>query len=206
MITKRQQEICSCIDKCNIVADVGCDHGKIGGHLLKSGIAQRVIFCDISYKSLSKAKKFIDENNLYGAEFICQDGLKDIIADVAIIAGMGGHEILKIIAEAEHKPEKLIIQPMSDCVEVRKKLSKDYKFIKDYLIFDGNKYYNIMSLIKGSDIFTEKELEFGRTNIHSPSEDFMRYLKREYERYLNVLTKTSDYEVVQKMQRIKELL
>ena len=82
-----------------VFADVGCDHGYIAEMVIKSGKYEKVILSDVSAKSLQKA---VDLLSSYQDKvtFIVSDGfLKyDQTPDEAIIAGMGGEEIIKILS------------------------------------------------------------------------------------------------------------
>ena len=115
------QTITSLVDKTNVVADVGCDHGKLGVTILLQNKADKVLFCDISAPSLEKARALTQEEGLsQKAQFFCQDGLGDVKCNTAIIAGMGGMEILSIIKNASFLPDTLILQPMKDSSAIRK--------------------------------------------------------------------------------------
>lgn len=171
------------------MADVGCDHGKIGMSLLQSGRAERVLFCDISAPSLAKARQLATERGyLDRSEFICRDGLGEIRCDAAVIAGMGGAEILDILKGAEELPRYLVLQPMKDERRVREELKDKYRFVEDRLFYDGDKYYNLMYLERGRDSFSEEESEYGRDNLKQPTEDFIRYLSFRLKTYDEVLS------------------
>ena len=90
MLTKRLSTIVSVLPKCNVLADVGCDHGYVGLEALNRGVAQRVVFVDVSAPSLEKARQNCPQSLTPRAEFVCRDGLGDLDADCAVIAGMGG--------------------------------------------------------------------------------------------------------------------
>ena len=113
---KRINEILSFVTKSECFADIGCDHGKVALSVLKSGICGKVIAADISEESLMKVVKTADNERIDGLLTFVSDGFKAIpyAVDQAVIAGMGGEEICKIILEAGHKPERLILQPMKN--------------------------------------------------------------------------------------------
>lgn len=48
------------------VADVGCDHGKLGYYLVSTDRASEVIATDISAPSLAKAEELAKENGCAG--------------------------------------------------------------------------------------------------------------------------------------------
>lgn len=81
-----------------VVADIGTDHGFVAKLLSESNFAEKVIATDISEKSLSKLEKLIENHNLKNIETRVGNGLEPIEkADVTVIAGMGGFEIIKML-------------------------------------------------------------------------------------------------------------
>jgi tRNA A22 N-methylase len=168
--------------------DVGCDHGLIGASLLESGVAEKVIFTDISRPSLDKAKRLILELQLSGAEFICQDGIKDAQCDCAIIAGMGGKEIVKILSDATTLPQFLVLQPMKNVAHVREYLCSQYYIEKDF-VFRDKKFYNLILARRGSDSLDELQLELGKTNLSAPSSDFAAYVHLEIIKCITILSR-----------------
>ena len=48
MLTKRLEKLVSVIPCSDTLADVGCDHGYVGIEALKRGLANRVVFVDVS--------------------------------------------------------------------------------------------------------------------------------------------------------------
>ena len=58
MYSKRIDKIVSKIPQCDILADIGCDHGYIGVSALKQGVAKKCLFSDISAPSLNKSDFF----------------------------------------------------------------------------------------------------------------------------------------------------
>jgi len=90
-----------CINNKKIVADIACDHGYIGYCVLENKLADKVIFSDISAKSLEKASKLMQNQDKFANfEFLIGDGLNVLYTEVfaSIIAGVGGREIVKILS------------------------------------------------------------------------------------------------------------
>lgn len=167
-MTLRLTEIFNALPTCRVFADVGCDHGYISLEMLKSNKAEKVIFSDISKKCLQKARELLCEYVIEGrAEGYVSNGFDSLPPfDLALIAGMGGEEIISIIEKAKDLPQKLVLQPMKNSPKVREVLlEKGYKFIKDYTFKAENKFYDLMVLEKGSDLLTKEEIEFGKTNL-----------------------------------------
>lgn len=205
-IPLRLKKILSLVPACDILADVGCDHGMIGVQALKEGKAKKVLFTDISAPSLKKAKVLAESYGLASkCEFILGDGLCERNVDCAVIAGMGGKEILKIINDCKVLPKSLVLNPMRNTDTVRAQLSKNYFFEYDQKIYD-KKYYDILSLTKGVDVLDCLQIRYGKTNLEFFCEDFCNYLFEEYKKYVTILNKTQTLEVEQRLQEIKDLL
>ena len=145
MKSVRLNKLVSLVPNCELLADVGCDHGYVGIEVLRLGKAKRVAFSDVSQPSLNKARANCPKEYKSVTSFHCQDGLGDINADCAIIAGMGGLEIISILQNAKHLPNKLVLQPMRNQRDVRVFVSSKYEVVTDEKFFD-EKYYDVMYL------------------------------------------------------------
>lgn len=204
MLTLRQKNIVELLPVCETLADVGCDHGKIGFSALSLCKAKKVYFIDISRESLRKAE-VLCETKEFDAEFLCQDGLGKTKADCAVIAGMGGMEIIEIIKNACFLPSHLILQPMKNADVLRKFIQDYYNIEKDYLFYD-KKYYNLMKLSIGKDCLTEQEIKYGKTNLAFPTADFFKYLRKELDLCQKILNKRYDENTDEKRKEITSLL
>lgn len=184
-MTERLRVIYSEIPACGSFADVGCDHGYISKAMLDNGKCEKVFFSDVSEKCLDKAKELLAEYSAEGkAEGILCDGLNAVPqTECALIAGMGGEEIIKILSAAPFLPEKLVLQPMKNADKLRTFLVKiGYKIIKDYVFFAENRFYDLIKAERGKDLLTEEEREFGRTNLSLKQEAFKKRLIEEAKR------------------------
>ena len=203
----RLTKLVSLIPGCNLLADVGCDHGYVGIEALRLGKAKRVAFTDISRPSLLKAQRNCPQEFVDRVSFHCRDGLGDINADCAVIAGMGGLEIISILQNAKYQPQKLVLQPMRNQKDVRAYISQGYETVTDVKFFDG-KYYDVIVAVK-SDAptkLTEEELEFGKSNLLKPSADFISFLQLELTKLNKILENTQDAEVVAKRDAVEQIL
>lgn len=173
----------------NVVADVGCDHGYFGQRALKCGLAQQVVFSDISKKSLSKSES---NNSGRNAEFVVCDGIpKNYRLDAVAILGMGGKNIIKILHNSELKYEYLLLQPLTNIIELREYLNNiDYELRIDKVVLISDKFYHFI-LCKRSKItdLNEMELLFGRTNIKEKDEDFYTFLDYSESNIKNAIAK-----------------
>ncbi|MBR1392369.1 MAG: SAM-dependent methyltransferase [Ruminococcus sp.] len=120
---------CAALCKPGRAVDVGTDHGYLAIHLVKSGICESCIACDINEAPLKSAERNILDAGLSDRiETRLTDGLDGIggegITNV-IIAGMGGELIADIISRAEWlKTQRvnLVLQPMTKWDHLRQYL------------------------------------------------------------------------------------
>lgn len=136
------------IKPCEVIADIGADHGKIAVSAKLGGLAKKVIASDISEPSVAKARALAIQ---YEAEVDIRvgEGITTLRAneyDTVIIAGMGGIEISSILTKAIKKFNRYIFAPHTKAYELRKFLSdKGILPIRDYKVFSKGKYYDIIS-------------------------------------------------------------
>ena len=132
---------------------------------------------------LKKAEELLNEYIEKGVvESAVSNGFDNISkSDLALIAGMGGEEIVAIMERAflqDKLPEKLVLQPMKNCDKVRvTALKLGYAIEYDKVFKSARKYYNLIVLKRGSDTLTQEEIEFGRDNLRELHQDFTDMLK-----------------------------
>ena len=190
-MTERLEKIFSVLPSCEVFADVGCDHGYLAKAMLDSGKCRRAIVSDISAKCLKKAQDLLCDYIADGtAESVVSDGFKSVKkCDLALIAGMGGEEIVSIINSAPFLPEKLVLQPMKNPQKVRLTVVQaGYKIVSDFTFFSLDKYYDLLVLERGKDSLTNEEIEFGRTNILQRPDGFIRFIKEKIKKYEEILS------------------
>lgn len=181
--TKRLQTLCGELLPCVLFADVGCDHGYMAQYMLENSLCERAYISDISFASLQKACTLLSDYILSGKiQSFCCPGLEQIPRDAeqVLIAGMGGEEIIGILRDGFFPP-RLVLQPMKNTDKVRRYLlDSGYAIQRDYTFLDG-KFYDVLCAVQGNETrrYDELSLLFGYDNIHSPKEDFLKYLKEE---------------------------
>lgn len=207
MQSARLNKIVSVVPHCQTLADVGCDHGYVGIAVLERNVAQNVCFVDVSQPSLEKARLNCPDSFADRVSFTCQDGIKQLVCDCAVIAGMGGLEIISILQHASTLPQYLVLQPMRNQRDVRSYLVANYQIISDEKFFDG-KYYDLI-VAKLSDCptqLTQLELEFGVSNLAKPTQDFVNFLQLEQTKLTQILQGCSDKEVQAKLSLVNQAI
>ena len=154
-LSTRLLACCQFVKPGDRVADIGCDHGYLGIHLLKNGIASSMIEADINEGPLDAARrnavKFGVKDKM---TFHLSDGLKKIPQDFdcMVCAGMGADTMMSIIHDAydwlADPKYRLILQCQSKRPELRQWLyDKGFRINRETLAKDGKFVYSIMEVV-----------------------------------------------------------
>ena len=132
------------------VADIGCDHGYLGIHLLKNNIAASVIAADINEMPLQSAMRNAGKFGVQDKmSFHLSDGVKNIPQDfdTLVCAGMGADTMISILQAApwlKNSQYRLILQCQSRRPELRKYLYENgFAIQRETLAMDGKFIYPI---------------------------------------------------------------
>lgn len=182
MLSLRLQKIADLVKDGEKVLDIGTDHAYLPIYLVQKRQFSHVWASDISAQVLKQSSQNIQKYHLNEAiTLIESDGFAAINMsfDVAIIAGMGCHTIIKILEKAKKLPAALIIQSNNNLPLLRTYLNKlAYKIVKEEVIFEKGKYYVIFRYEKGKEKLTKDEILFGK-NYHK--EYLMALLNKDQE-------------------------
>ncbi len=169
------------------VADIGTDHGKIPIYLVKNNICDYAVACDINEGPVSACKKNIIKHSLEKKLHtrLC-DGLKGIECsecDSAVIAGMGGELIIKIIDESftvAKSFKELILQPMTGVDKLRSYLAeKGFKSVEEKLVSDNGKIYVVLKAVYSQPYsITFREKMISDEILNSDSELLKPYISK----------------------------
>lgn len=130
--------------------DVGTDHGYVAELLLKRGLCRTLIASDVAQGPLDNAmstlRRYVEADKV---KLLLSDGIRQIDvtdADFAVIAGMGGELITKIIEQSLEKALTIpffILQAMTEQTEMREALSNHMTYLWDYYVTEGERHYQI---------------------------------------------------------------
>lgn len=211
-LTKRLNVLFGEIKGGGVFADVGCDHGYIAEKVIENAFATKVIISDISEKCLNKAVKRLNENYKGMFTAVVSDGFDELPhVDEALISGMGGEIIIKMLSRREDKPSRLILQPMKNSEALREYvIGNGYKIVRDYT-FKDRKYYHVIVAEKSDekDFYTADELMFGRDNLREKSSDFKSFIEDKITLFSEASSRAfspEKEELEKKLEKLKEII
>lgn len=136
------------------VADVGCDHGYLGIHLLQNNIASYVYAGDVNEGPLQSA---VINAQRYGVtdkiSFYLSDGVRNLPRDfdTMVCAGMGADTMVSILEAAPWLRDphyRLILQCQSKTHFLRKYLSENgWRIFEETVVRDGRFLYTVMEAV-----------------------------------------------------------
>ena len=154
-LSTRLLACCRFVNPGDRVADIGCDHGYLGIHLLREGIASSMIEADINEGPLDAARRNAARFGMSDKmTFHLSDGLQSIPRDFdcMVCAGMGADTMMSIIHHAydwlADPKYRLILQCQSKRPELRQWLcDKGFRINRETLAKDGKFVYSIMEVV-----------------------------------------------------------
>lgn len=217
-LSKRMESVVGLLSVAGTVADIGCDHAHVSIYLIENKIADHVIAMDVGKGPLMRAKENIAACGLSEViETRLSDGGEKLIlgeADSAIIAGMGGMLMLKILKASEDKFQhmnELVLQPQSDLPYFRRTLDeRGYEIIKEDMVYEDDKFYPMMKVKYTGHtecLLTEVECTYGPKLLrekHSVLKEYLKYEESQRKRvYDNLILAPQSQKI---KERIAEIL
>jgi len=184
---KRLRAAADWVDPCDVIADIGCDHGRLGAMLLLENRAKHLLASDISEKSLQKAVHCLQRHGLEGrAEFFVANGLDaiDRKVDTICILGMGGDTLSGILLRGQEKMNgaTLILGAHTNLYIVRKTLQAiGYRLNDEQVVRSEGRMYVLMRAIparEGTPLYTRRELLLGPVFLQETPESWRPWLER----------------------------
>lgn len=189
VLSKRMQAIADFVDE-KRVADVGCDHAFVSIELALRDTTEKIIAMDVRRGPLDIAKKNI---KAYGLDEVIETRLSDGLfaltpkeADCAVIAGMGGLLIVRILKQAKEHIQNgihLVLQPQSDADLLREYLASiGYYIIRENMLMEEGKYYTVIKAVPcmtQTFAYTKEELLFGPLLLRDRHPVLKQYLEEQ---------------------------
>ena len=211
-LSRRLQVCAGFVSPGDRVADVGCDHGYLGIHLLTNGIASSVIASDVNEGPLQSALRNAET---YGVKdrisFYLSDGVRNIPRDfdTLVCAGMGGDTMVHILEAAPWLRDaryRMILQCQSKTPLLRRYLSENgWRIHEETAVKDGRFVYTVMDICWQPDYpkLTVGEWYFPPALLENPGQDTVAYFRWVVE---GLRIATAHKEDEEKQQALAELL
>lgn len=156
-LDERLQACADMVPQCDALADIGCDHGRLGAYLLRQDRMRQLIAVDISAPSLDKCAQLLQACRLgERARLLVGDGLaalRDLPVNGAAICGMGGVLMVRMLRSAPEVANRLgfmVLQPMRSQMALRQFLHANGFCIRaEKLAFCAQRMYHILKVVKG---------------------------------------------------------
>ena len=216
MLTNRLQMVLSLIDKDDIIADIGTDHGYLLMYAFNKGVklAQGI---ENKQGPYTRACLNLNEQIKKGiCTITLSSGLNDVLpmVDTIVMAGMGGELIVDILTEnldVAKRMKKIILCPNKKNYELRKFLSENGFLIEKELITqEANFFYEAFLVKPVNDIvkLTDIECEFGPYLLKHKNDVFKAKWCFRLNQYMNIIHNSDCAipDIEKKVQQIKEVL
>ena len=127
LLSKRLSKVLDYIDKDDLVADIGADHGYLSLEMLNIGV-QFVQVVENKIEPLKRAQLTL--KNHENVKYSLSDGISDLdeLINTVTICGMGGLNIVEILSNdlpTAKRLKKIILQANSKLFELREFLNNN---------------------------------------------------------------------------------
>ena len=170
MLNQRLLKIANLIQPCEVLIDIGSDHGFLPIHLLREGIIDKAVIADINPMPLQAAIKNAKKYQVAEkCSFVLSNGLQSHHGDVdaMVIAGMGYETITQILnqdMERIKSVKQIVIQSNTHIDKLRLFLMQNqFKIVDEELVKDRKHFYVVLKLeyIGQNILFDESDLWIG---------------------------------------------
>ncbi len=184
---QRLQTLCEMVSAGKTLADIGTDHAFLPIELVREGKTPSALALDIGEGPLLAAKEHIMEAALQDRiKTRISDGFQALLsgeAETAVIAGMGGALIIRILSAKDPRTlgiEELVLGPQSEEKEVRRFLQENgYRMTDERYVEEDGKFYVLIKAENGEEpALSEAEERFGRVALQKKDPLCRRWLEK----------------------------
>lgn len=178
------------------VVDIGTDHAYLPVFLVSKGLTPKVVACDVGRGPYNSAMETVRSAGLEkNIDVRLGDGFSVLApgeVGTAVIAGMGGKTICRILESGGavlEKLERLILQPMQDVPLVRRWLLENgWRLVDEEMVEEDKHYYIILVACPGREkVENDIVLELGPRLLEKNGIVFKQYLEKAREEINAVL-------------------
>ncbi|MEK4715297.1 tRNA (adenine(22)-N(1))-methyltransferase [Sporosarcina sp. FSL K6-5500] len=218
-LSNRLKAVASFVDEGAVVADIGSDHAYLPCFLIHTKKVKRAVAGEVAKGPFESAVKNVRREGFSDAITVrLADGLFAIeendAVDTVTIAGMGGPLIATILESGKDRlsqVKRIIAQPNIYSRAIREwAVSNGWKIIKEHILKEDGKIYEIIVMEKGQAVYEELELMAGPLLLTSKTDVFIEKWESElseWNRVLDSLEKTIETEAIKtkKVQLVRHI-
>ena len=193
LLSKRLSKVLDYIDKDDLVADIGADHGYLSLEMLNIGV-KFVQVVENKIEPLKRAKLTL--KNHENVKYSLSDGISDLdeLINTVTICGMGGLNIVEILSNdlpTAKRLNKIILQANSKLFELREFLNNNsFQIIDEAIIEEKGCFYEIIVTkyeANGTFDLSYPEKYFGPILMNNQNVTFSNKYKKRRDEYKNIL-------------------
>ena len=215
-LSKRLQAVADLVSPGMRLADIGTDHAYIPIYLMENEKIPQAIAMDINKGPLERAEEHIKAHGLeHQIQTRLSDGMAKLQAgeaDCAVIAGMGGALMIKILEEGRETAfqlQELVLQPQSELKKFRIYLLENgYRVLTEDIVCEDGKYYPMMKVKPGEmtgESWKPEELEYGKYLLDTAHPVLKQFLEREIQICHGVLESLAKQDTKRAKERRREM-
>ena len=215
-LSKRLQAVADLVSPGMRLADIGTDHAYIPIYLMENEKIPQAIAMDINKGPLERAEEHIKAHGLeHQIQTRLSDGMAKLQAgeaDCAVIAGMGGALMIKILEEGRETAfqlQELVLQPQSELEKFRIYLLENgYRVLAENMVYEDGKYYPMMKVKPGGmtgENWKPEELEYGKYLLATAHPVLKQFLEREIQICHGVLESLAKQDTERAKERRREM-
>ncbi len=150
-LNARLTAVVELVEPCQCLYDIGSDHAFLPIELIRRGVASRAVASDIGAGPIRSAQRNISrfalENKIATAVTPGLAGHTVTSEDSVVMAGLGGLEMIDIMANYGLVPARVILQPQKSAMELRRWLTTSgYQIVAERLVYDRDRIYPILAV------------------------------------------------------------
>lgn len=211
-LSDRLQLIADMVPPCEVMADVGTDHGYLPIALSQMGRVHKAYAMDINKGPLTRAEENIDRYQVKAqVQTRLSDGLEHLPQDtqVLVIAGMGGMLMAEILENGRRCLEGLdtmILSPHLDAATLRRKVhALNWCIREERMMVDKDKFYTVMRCEKGQESYTATAYRYGNRKLLQDDPYWHPYLKHHLKKLQTIKEQLEKQPTAKAENRLKEI-
>lgn len=167
MLNQRLLKIAQLIQPCEVLIDIGSDHGFLPIYLLRQGIIKQAVIADINQMPLQSAIRNAEKYQLANkCIFVQSNGLQSYRneVDAMVIAGMGYETIVQILSQDLERIKvikQIFIQSNTHLEKLRNFLIQNqFKILDEELVKDRKHFYVVLKVE-----YSKRNIPFDETDL-----------------------------------------